>query len=128
EKRFPFVRFNGTTTFSNINKSGPVLRIFDNHQSSTFWRCILVNSFLGAIRVKSISYMNVINKSFSQKKYLEFLPQTLGGGDDVRGAAVFDNENAKKLMVASQFTNLFLMNKLRETTIGEFLRIHPEIL
>lgn len=128
EKRFPFVKFARWSGLHRIGGKGTPVLIGENSLSATFLNCILINTHNEAVRVKNILYMTVINKSLSKPRYLEELPSKITWGDNLIGVSTCSNEVAEGLVLAGHFSNLFLMNKLHETTIGEFLKTHPEIL
>lgn len=46
----------------------------------------------------------------------------------VRGVMLVDNSRAEDFVIAGQFASFFLLPGLRETTLGEFLRLHPTLL
>jgi hypothetical protein len=128
EKRFPFVKFEDSSTLMMKGSEGPTIKFSQKNYSATFLNCTLINTYLNAVRVKRVLYLTVINKSFTKQRYLKELPQGLQKGNELMGVISCSNEQAESFIVAGQFTNMFLMNKLRETTIGDFLKTHPEIL
>jgi hypothetical protein len=128
ERRFPFVKFAETATVMRQGGSGSTIEFREDNKSASFFNCTLVNKHANAIRVKNILYMTVINKTFPKYKYLGELPQRIQWGDKLIGVRPVLGEAAESLIIASQFANIFLMNKLHETTIGEFLAAHPQLL
>ncbi len=74
EKRFPFVKFEDSSTLMLTGK-GPAIKFSQKNYSATFLNCILVNTYLNVCRVKSILYMTAIDKSFTKQRHLKELPQ-----------------------------------------------------
>ncbi len=126
--RFPFVQFQGNTVLTSVRGDQVPIFFGRNHGSAYFVECKLINTLDSAIRVKTILYAIVVNKGFTKQRYIDTLNSTLSDGSKVLGITAVNSEEAKRQIVAAQFSNIYLTNKLRETTIGEFLKAHPEIL
>jgi len=58
----------------------------------------------------------------------EWLTKNLYSEADAQGVHTCNAENGHILTVASQFASTYLFYGLRETTIGDFLNQHPEII
>lgn len=127
EKRFPFVIFANSTVLIGQNEAGAAIQIGEDNHSLTILNSILINTHPNAIRVKAVRYLIVLRKSLSKPRYLELLPQKIRKEDGLLGVLPCNNEQVESLIIASQFSNLYLTSKIHETTIGEFLKTHPEI-
>lgn len=126
EDRFPMVKLFGT----NIIKpegSGSVLSVGSNCEFTTLDNCILVNRESLAFRVKHILHMGIIKRNLTERRHKEIMEQILSV-NQVKGAHSCLIGTEEDYIVAGQLQNLYLSPKLRETTIGEFLKTHPQIV
>lgn len=103
----PF-KFDGNSNFFHIGNS------------------LLVNKYDGFLRAKYILHANAVQKNSSALEYSRWLEKVVQ--HEIRGIHSVDSAKAEDFVVASQFMNTYLMKGLRETTIGEFLKLHPEII
>ncbi len=126
-KRFPFVQ-NIPSRIVRSGGRGGVFAFGEDFKSARIDDCILVNRYLGAIRVKHILHMTIVRKSMSSSHYEQWLRRFLYEENIVSGVLTCESDRAQDYILAGQFANIFLFNKLRETTIGEFLNSHPEII
>lgn len=127
--RFPFV---DTSSWSVLvppeNTTGSLVSFGKNFESVVFEHCTLINTNLTFFRVKSILTMFVVQDSMLASSYELNLKNYLYGDNTVKGIHTCDFGKAQDLTLASQFANTYLFNGLRETTIGEFLNTHSEII
>ena len=130
-KRFPGVvaTFQSRLQFVGAPDALPV-RIGADSNFTHFERCLIVNTFENAIRIRHIWSAILINKTTSEKDYIEYLQNEfrLTEGGQAIGWKVVDAGNAEYVFQAAQFSNAYLLNNLSETTIGTYLENHGEIL
>lgn len=125
ESRFPFVRIFKTFIASEIAES--IFLFGKRFNSLRIENCLLVNAYLNAIRAKHILYLTVIKEDVLASEYKEDLIKYFNS-IEVHGIHTCLGDEGHSLTLASQFTNAFLFPKLHETTLGEFLKTHPEII
>ena len=129
--RFPFIDYAPSRIavmlrggHTAVSFSGVVgLAIFDN--------CLFINLTNGIIRAKYIQHACVITKAMTPLEYQHYLFEIFCDQRNVfcvRGVNTTDSELYWKMNVAAQFANLYLVPELREPTIGEFFRQHPEFV
>jgi hypothetical protein len=128
ERRFP----HAASLFSGwmaLTKEGPgALLTFDPGANFvTFDDCLMVNNYKSSVRIKHTNLLMVVDKPTSRYRYADYL-QNVFGGDDVKGVQFCTRTDQEKPIVASHFASTFLFPGLRETTIGEFLRGHSDII
>lgn len=91
--------------------------------------CFIVNRFCEIYRVKHILHMVIINKKQTKQEYskdfLERSQMPWRSTNDLFGVHFCESELDQGYMLAGQFANIFLLPRLRETTIGEFLENNP---
>jgi hypothetical protein len=90
--------------------------------------CVLVNKYKSAVRIRHISLLLVIAKPTTTSDYKAYLKRDFLDTAAVRAVRTVPAGSAETLVLAGQFANLFLLHNLRETTLGEFLNSHPEII
>jgi antiviral defense system Shedu protein SduA len=127
QKRFPFVQ-NISSRLVRSGGRGGVFAFGESFKSAKIDDCILVNRYLGAVRVKHILHMTIVRKSMLAKQYEQWLRKFLCEETILSGVLTCKSDRAQDYMLAGQFANIFLFNRLRETTIGEFLKTNPEII
>lgn len=95
-----------------------------------FERCVMVNSLGPAVRLRNIQTAVVVRRDTTEMEFLEYMRSEyrLPLGGPVRGVSVAPGARAEAIQRAAQFANLYLMNKLRETSIGAFLAQHEEVV
>ncbi|SDR36997.1 protein of unknown function [Pseudomonas grimontii] len=125
EKRFPHLALHGTKMIGT-NAHGSTLAFGKDFTSCSIDNCTLLNHKENTYRCKSILSALIVKKSITNAE-LEELFNSVTKDKFISGVhTVSDTE--QRLMIASQLQNLYLSPGLRETTIGEFLKLHPEII
>lgn len=131
EKRFPGV----TATFPTklVLVGDPDVMPFRFAPESNFTQlenCLLVNSFEGAIRIRHIWTTLFVNKETTELEYMEYLRTEfrLVDGQEPPAWKVVSAGEAESVFHAAQFCNAYLLNKLRETTLGMYLEQNQDIL
>jgi hypothetical protein len=129
-QRFSFVDMWPTKLNFEVGKGG-VLSFKESLKSCTISNCLLVNRYEEIYRAKHILLAIIAGKSLTQKEYEDFLPDKLYQAwtttDDLYGVHYVPGYD-EAFALSGQFSNLFLMPGLRETTIGEFLYRNPEFI
>lgn len=131
KKRFHFSQM----WFSRLNingGNGPILSFGHNFQSCFLNRCLLVNKYGDIYRVKHILQIEIIHKKHSKNNYLEDLFSRFNepwySTNNLHGVHFIPSESLQGYILSGQFSNLFLLPGLRETTIGKFLETHPNFI
>ncbi len=125
-KRFPSIELYGT----KLNRSdgrGSVFSFGENFESCSIENCVLVNSLDQLYRCKNILSAYVFKSGITKEKLTEFFNEVLGK-NEVKGVHTALGKSEEKIYVAGQLQSMYLFPGLHETTIGEFLNLHPEII
>jgi hypothetical protein len=106
------------------------LRIAEGAGFVQFDESLIVNSYRGAVRIRYMNLSIVSGKQKSLDEYRSFLREkfALVDGTPARGVRIFNRADDYSIHVAAQFANVFLMNQLRETTIGSYIDQNRELL
>ncbi len=127
-KRFPLV----SSLFGTFMVSaGPISRSnafnISNANYSSIENCLAVNKKDSAVRIRHISFLLMMKSSESGIDYENHLARLLRmpACPDLRIVPIGDSRH---ILAASSFASLYLMDRLRETTLGEYLRRHEDIL
>ncbi|MAY36098.1 MAG: hypothetical protein CMN84_08370 [Spongiibacteraceae bacterium] len=124
--RFPSIELYG----SKLNRTGGKGSVFsfgENFQSCSIENCILVNKREQLFRCKNILAAYIFKNTVSKKILVEFFKKALGE-KDVKGVHTVKEKPEEQIVVAGQLQSMYLLPGLHETTIGEFLNRHPEII
>lgn len=127
KSRFPAI--NLLKSFLITSKSELEYSPFKFDNNSNFFvvrNSLLINKCKSFFRAKYVLHATAIQKSTSGLKYNRWLKEKIYS--EIQGVHSVNSIKAEDFAVASQFTNTYLMTGLRETTIGEFLKLHPEII
>lgn len=126
-KRFPSI--NISKTILNLNGgSGSVFSFGSDCQAFSIENCLLINSKDEFIRCKSILAAFVFSKKIVDKDLDVYLSTRLIKDNFVAGIHTVAAGKDETLIVAGQLQNMYLFPKIHETSIGEFLKKHPEII
>ncbi|MFR0674659.1 Shedu anti-phage system protein SduA domain-containing protein [Enterobacterales bacterium AW_CKDN230030176-1A_HGKHYDSX7] len=98
----------------------------ENFDYTCIENSILINKRENFYRVKNILAMYIVASRISTNQ-LEGLYNWTAEEGCVKGVHTVDNSDIVKTTVA-QFQNMYLQPKLRETTLGDFINSHPEII
>lgn len=124
--RFPFVdRLDSWLLFSP--EGAGFVTFGENFRDAQFHDCMFVTKHEEAFRVKHVLHATVVAKSISPSDYATIFRSMFSRREAV-GVLTVGADRAEDLVLASQFVNTFLSPGLRETTIGEFIKRHPEVL
>lgn len=128
EKRFPSARlypagfiFDGPFTC--------VLAFAPDLQYAVLQDCVLVNRYQNLIRTKHILALFAFKRSITSSEHKTYFEEifALNNGHPT-GVHACAPGHHEPLILVGQFQNLYMSPGLREPTIGEFLRAHPQIL
>lgn len=137
QSRFPITGSFKSIIHASPNSTGSMIAFGDNFKSVEFNNCLLINSYSNMVRVKHILNLIIIQNELSALEYEQWMKDFLyerkvdNNGRiyrEVRGVHTCYQGKEHDFVVAGQFANTFLFNKLRETTIGEFIKLHPKII
>jgi len=124
--RFPLVELYRTKWFRTDGK-GSVFSFESNFGSCSIENCILVNTLDQLYRCKNILAAYIFKSSVTKLKLDEFFKECLVV-TEVKGVYTVKGKREEQLLVAGQLQSMYLLPGLHETTIGEFLKLHPEIV
>lgn len=124
-KRFPFLDYY-QTGIRRTNGNGSLFTFGDNFISCALHNSVLVNKGEFCARAKFISGLYIFSSRISKKNLIEELEHYTK--DSPKGIYISDNDVTERKIISGQFQNTFLLQGVRETTIGEFINRHPEII
>jgi hypothetical protein len=129
DRRFPYV---SSLFLSQIQWAGEGdVYPFHLGPNANFFRVentLLVNSLRSHVRIRNVQLSVVVLKSTSPTEYLNYLTTTFPIGSSTSGMESLPRGKAEVIQKAAQFANIFLMNQLRETSIGSFIEQHRVIM
>jgi len=124
--RFPFVRLY-PAVISGKGGNGASIAFGSTFESAMIDNCVIINRYESIFRVKHVLNAIIVRRRISVRQYSLWLWQVFC---DLRVYGVHTCETGEHAdhAKAGQLANLYLMREARETTLGEFLRDHPDIL
>jgi hypothetical protein len=125
--RFPFVHLYHHAVISGKDGYGAPIAFASTFESAMLDNCMIINSHESIFRVKHILNATVVKKAMSARRYAEWL-QYVFSDLRVYGVHTCGSDEHADQVKAGQLANLYLMREARETTLGEFLRDHPDVL
>ena len=125
-KRFPSIELYGSK-LNFIGGSGNIFSFGTNFESFSIENCILVNKLDSLYRCKNVLSAYVFKSGITKQKLTKFFEKVLGN-DEVKGVHTAQGKREERIYVAGQLQSMYLFPGLHETTIGEFLNLHPEII
>lgn len=126
KKRFPSIDLY-PTKLNRVGGRGSVFSFGPNFESCSVENCVLVNRLDNLVRCKNILSAYIFRGSITKAKLAEFFAKKLEG-KEVSGVHTVHGGQEKRLAVAGQLQSMYLLPGLHETTIGEFIKLHPEII
>ena len=118
-ERYRLVRTSG---------SGSLLSFGTLIKFCSFLNCAFIHRHSVAYRLKHVLYMAVLSKTLPQNEALAHLNAVFYDNMQLKGVHFCDERHASDHLIAAQFQSIYLQPDLRETTLGEFLNTHKEIL
>lgn len=131
DRRFPGVSSLFLTKLISANPDMNVPMMIGPEASYVDLRNVLLVSAMNSlVRIRHIRYGLLINKASTEKEFRDYLNKILEVKPDHSpvGFAFLAKGDEEKIHLAAQFANIFLMDKLHETSIGSFLNDHEEII
>jgi hypothetical protein len=128
QQRFPHVLKRMHTALKDQRVGdGALIELTPDANFAAFTNCMLVNAYDTAVRIKDILFLFIVRRSTSRKDYVDYLRENFGSAH-IYGTRVIEKDEGERYDVASQFANVYLFPGLRETTIGDFVNAHPDIV
>jgi hypothetical protein len=126
KNRFPFIElFPGGMI--RTGGSGSLFSFGPNFTSCNIENSVLINRRENLFRCKNILELFIFKNSITRKELYEFFKRLTNGGQ-VKGVHTVPSEKEESLIVSGHLQSMYLFPGLRETTIGEFINIHPEVI
>lgn len=126
-RRFPFVSYDGATVLRTAIKSEVrAIKVERNHLSSSLLNCTVVNSQGPLIRVKRILVTIIMRSVLPRSHYKKLLTSIVN--HRLPAIQLFESDLGRSRAVAGYLANLYLSADVRETTIGDYLHAHPDLL
>lgn len=126
KKRFPSIDLY-TSKIRSADGKGSVISFGDKFESCFIENCVLINTSRNLFRCKNILSLYIFCSGISKNKMKHFYKYHLSD-TEAKGIHLTIDEEEERLLVAGQLQNMYQMPGLRETTIGDFLKLHPEII
>lgn len=127
--RFPMVKlFETGTNIVKPDGTGSVLTIGPNCEVLTLDNCNIVNRESLAFRAKYVLHILIVKRALTERRHSEIMQKIFNSDNRVKGIHSCIAGTEEDYIVAGQLQNLYLSPRLRETTIGEFLKTHPQIV
>ncbi len=124
--RFPSTSSNNALVFRN-SESGSLVLFGSDKSLSTITRCIFINKKENITRCKNILMSHIVSKNATKKDLLKLYRQ-VKGQNRIVGVYEAKQKSHKAIHNIGQLQGMYLLPSLRETTIGEFIRQHPDII
>lgn len=131
KKRFRHIDLFPSKLFRQ-NSKGNLLAFGDKFESCSMDNCLLVNNQNNLYRCKHILHLDIVDKGISKSEYRRFLDEVTNQNADAESRRVSSvhtvSARERKTIVSGQLQSLYLFPGLRETTIGDFINEHREIV
>jgi hypothetical protein len=130
-RRFPAIADQYPSRLNYVGKEiGPALKFTATANFVRVDDVLLANALNGMVRIRHIRYALLITKETRVEDYRSYLDRILATSNDSKPVAMqfISGGKAETILRAAQFANIFLMNRLHETSIGTFIDQHREIL
>ena len=125
-ERFPFL--STYQTFINREDGRGSLLTFGNEfKSCALLDSAIINKRDVVTRVKFILGLYIFSNKISRTDLIKEL-STYVNQPELHGVHAYMGEEEQRKMIASQLQNTFLLHGIQETTIGEFIKLHPDII
>ncbi|WP_375415911.1 Shedu anti-phage system protein SduA domain-containing protein [uncultured Hymenobacter sp.] len=124
--RFPYLELYPTILSWGDGSGGPIVFQDDFTGHFTMINGVLINHSGSLFRSKNISSLFIVPNTTTEGYLLSNVFEA-ANKESIRGIQVVETDKAK-LLVAGQLQSMYLFPGLRETTIGEFIKRHPDIV
>lgn len=131
DRRFPAVVDQHLTKITIVGEDvGPPFVFSEDAGFFHIDDVLLANALNGMVRIRHIRHASIIPKDASREDYRRYLDKLLDIRDGLSPVAMqfLPGHRAETIHHAAQFANIFLMNRLHETSIGSFIDQHSEVL
>ena len=132
KERFGFIADQLTSHLLRKGENGALFSFLEKFQSFHIDNCILINRLHNFYRVKYVLYAEIVSKNFPEEEHAKdlsvLLSKTAHSTQELFGVHYTVDSHYQSYALSGQFANVFLIPKLRETRIGEFLRKHPSFI
>ena len=126
ENRFPSIGLY-ESRFVREGGKGSLISFEESFESCSIENSILINRNEHLYRCKSILSAWIFRNSVTKSSFVEFCNHILKT-NLIKGVQTVKGETSERLVIAGQLQSMYLFPGLHETTIGEFLKLHPEII
>ncbi|WP_131780281.1 Shedu anti-phage system protein SduA domain-containing protein [Legionella bozemanae] len=111
------------------NGVGGLIGFGDQFKSCALFNCLIRNQNKSFVRVKYILGMIIIDKGIQKSKFQETFRHFLFNQiNELRGISLSESKSINSRLLLASFQSLYLVNKIEETVITQFLAKHPKIL
>lgn len=124
--RFPQIELYNSAKINRIGGHGSVFSFGDNFTSCSIHNSVLVNKNDDVYRCKNILSAYVVKSVISREELIQLFNWAINPNFLINVHPV--NRDKKKIIIAGQLQAMYLFPSLRETTIGQFINLHPEIV
>jgi hypothetical protein len=124
--RFPFVELF-PCKLNRVGGRGSVFSFGPNFSSCSVENSILVNRRENLFRCKNILALFIVKSSISRKELFELF-ELLRIAGEVKGVHIVPSSREESLIIGGHLQSMYLFPGLKETTIGEFINTHPEVV
>lgn len=125
KNRFPHIELYGSK-LNRVGGHGSTISFGSNFVSCMIENCVLINRNEHVFRCKSILAACIFKSGVTRNQLLELFTNTTRD-NEVKGVHTV-GEQEHRLVIGGQLQSLVLFQNLRETTIGEFIKLHPEVV
>jgi hypothetical protein len=123
--RFPYIDLK-SSVLSRVGGRGSVFLFGDDFVSCGFENCVVVNKKNSLFRCKNILAAYIFSSKATSKQVTSLFECSVRSGD-IKAVHVV-KENEERLQIAGHLQSMALLPGLRETTIGHFINLHPDIV
>lgn len=129
KKRYgPLRAFDDTARIETPTGSEGALLCFEPESDSIFFEdCLLVNRYRSAVRLKRLQSVGVFSRTRTADECVASLREYQEKSGYLFGIGQAKSDDAERRIVASGIISAFLSD-VRETTVGDVLRTHPEVV
>lgn len=124
-KRFPSAELYGSCAIRD-NGRGSALDFGSGFEFCFIDNCVLINAHEQLVRCKNILHVFICKKSINNAEIEECFREYFNG--PVKGVHNVNSDSVALQLVAGQLQNMYLWKGLHETTLGEFLKLHPDVV
>lgn len=100
---------------------------FSHANYARLQNCLAINKRGAAVRIRHFPLLIVIKRSETKESYENYLSEVLQGRT-CPGIMTVPMGHGEHLLAGAAFASLYLLDRMRETTLGEFLHRHEDII